>query len=562
MTAPRVLRKYQVEAADAVQKAHEAGAKTQRVGVVLPTGTGKSSVIGETARRAYRRGEPIVMLAHRAELLDQMVDNLRAVDPTIPGTDIGIVRAEKDDHHCRVVAATLQTLASAKRLNALGPRAMILWDEVHHAGADGFNTTFSELGGYSTAKMAGFTATMNRDEKSKVGLGDVIQKVVYEKDIRWAIKEGYLVKPVGLTVRIEGLDALNDIRNVAGDFNQGELSEVMEAATEYVVEAVNLHAADRRPIVFAASVDAAHHIAEALTDSGFPAVAVTGAMGYEERKVHYEAYRSGEVKALVTVMVLTEGADFPMCDAVVMARPTRSRNLYSQMIGRALRLYPGKVDAKVIDLAGSSRSMSLINLTKLDTGADVSEYDTNGNELDPLEAEYDDTEDVPDERLIRQGPVDLTTIDLLKADNTLWLETPGGVPFINLMQSGEIVFVWPFEGRRPTAEADTTWAVGQINTRTGVGGWVSASGRFAVPEPDHTDLETALENAQVWIVETEQQLPKRDSPWRRNQPPSDAQLNYARNLRIAGYADMTKARLSDEISVKLAARTLDRGLVK
>lgn len=559
--APRELRSYQVEAVDAVERDWADG--LSRVGVVLPTGTGKSSIGGETIRRGYRRGDPVVSLAHRGELLTQMRDNVVAVDPSIPLSDMGIVRAEEDDHHCPIVFATLQTLATAHRRRALGQRRIIIWDEVHHAGADGFHTTFSELGGYDDALMLGLTATMSRQERGTVGLGDVIQKVSFERDIRWAIKNGYLVQPRGLTVRIKGLDALNDVRNVAGDFHQGELAEVMEAATQYVVDAIKLHAADRTPIIFAASVDAAHHIASALTEVDFPAVAVTGEIGYNDRQPFYEAFRSGATKALVTVQVLTEGADFPMCDSVVLARPTRSRNLYSQMIGRSLRLYPGKQDALVMDLAGSARTMKLVNLTQLDTGAQISEVDENG---DPMELTEQDLDELmgggePEVRLVRQGPVDMVTIDLLATSDNLWMETVRGIPFINLMDQGETVFLWPEDGMMPPrGQAHTVrWAIGQRNTRTSVGGWATASGRYiSEAGPDYTDLANALDSAELWIVETGQHLPTRKASWRRSAAPSERQVALARSLRIDGYRDMTKARLSDEISIRIASRYFDR----
>ncbi|AER49361.1 DNA helicase [Mycobacterium phage Stinger] len=562
--APRQLRDYQVAAADAVEADWASG--KNRVGVVLPTGSGKSSVIGEIARRAYRRGQRVVAMAHRGELLDQMKRDLLAVDPTIPASDIGIVRAEEDDHHCPIVFAMLQTLATARRREALGKRDVILWDEVHHAGAEGFHTTFSELGGYDDALMCGLTATMYRNERGVIGLGDVIQKISYEKDIRWAIKKGFLVQPRGLTVRIKGLDALNDVRSVAGDFHQGELAEVMEACTQYVVDAIKLHAADRRPIIFAASVDAAHHIADALTDADYPAVAVTGAISYADRLPIYESFRSGAARALVTVQVLTEGADFPMCDTVVLARPTRSRNLYSQMVGRALRLYPNKDDALVLDLAGSTRAMKLVSLTALDTGAETREVDEFGEaiELDELDDLLPGDGGDTDMKVVRQGPVDMVSIDLLANSDLVWMETTGGIPFLPLMEDNQVVFIMP-EGYRvpPKGQADTVrWAIGQMGTRTRRGGWVTASGRYPIhtDDPDFTDLATALENAEVWIVESDQQLPERKASWRRNQKPSEAQLKFARTLGIVIDEDMTKARLSDEISVRVTSRALDKFL--
>lgn len=554
----RVLRPYQLDAADAVERDWADG--TWRTGVVLPTGVGKSTVIGELISRAYRRGQRTVALAHRGELLDQMRRDFHAVAPDIALSESGIVRAEQDDHHCPIVFATLQTLATAHRREALGQREVILWDEVHHAGAEGFHTAFSELGGYDGARMAGFTATMARAERGKIGLGDVIEKISYERDLTWAIKHGYLVMPHGLTVRIKGLNALNDVRNVAGDFHQTELAEIMEAASTYVVEAIEKHASDRRSIIFAASVDAAHEIARAITDADNDMVAdcVTGAMSYESRKPIYQAFREGAVDCLVTVQVLTEGADFPMCDCVVLARPTRSRNLYSQMIGRSLRLYDGKADALVLDLAGSARNMKLVRLTELLEGVDVADVDTDGNLIEP-EPDVDDIgAPTPDATFKRIGPVDMVTIDLLANDDTLWLETPAGVPFLSLMGAGDVVFLWPQDGRRPTGDERLPWAVGQINTRQPkIGGWVDATGRYPADTPVYIDLPDALEAAEIWVVTTEQGLASRNASWRRNQPPSEAQMRLARKLKIVGAADFTKARLSDEISIAFASRVLD-----
>ena len=376
---PRTLRGYQLEAVEAVERDWATG--TNRVGVVHATGLGKSTVAGALASHGYRNGMRIVFLAHRAELIEQLLRDLRAVDPSIPDTDIGVVRAEEDDHHCPIVGATFQTLRTAHRLQSLGKRDMILVDETHHLAAEGFHTTFSDLGGYDDALMCGMTATMRRMEAGKIGLGDVIEKISHELSLQWAIEHGYLVRPRGLTVRLDDLNALNDVRTVAGDFAQGEMAAVMEAATQYVVDAVILHARERRPIVFAASVDAAHAIADTLNAGGYPAAAVTGEIPFEQRQDIYRTYRSGDVRAIVTVMVLTEGADFPMCDCVVIARPTRSSNLFSQIIGRSLRLYENKEDALVLDLTGSARHMRLVTLSELLPGADKCTVDAAGNEI-------------------------------------------------------------------------------------------------------------------------------------------------------------------------------------
>lgn len=565
---PRQLRSYQSAAVAAVERDWAAG--KQRVGVVLPTGSGKTTVIGKLASNAYRAGEPALIVAHRHELLKQIRRDLMAVDPAIPAEHIGMVVADQDDHRAPIVIASLQTLSHAKRRNALGRRTRLFWDEVHHAGAEGFHTSMSDLGMYTHAKMCGFTATMYRNESGTIGLGDVIESVSYEKDLRWAIKHGFLVQPRGLTVRIKGLDALNDVRTVAGDFKNDELAEIMEAAVEYVVDAVQLHAAERTNIVFAASVDGAHALADALNARGMSAAAVTGAMKHDDREVVYEQYRSGAIRNLVTVMVLTEGADFPMCDTVVMARPTRSKNLYAQMVGRALRLHPGKTDALVLDLSGSTRAMKLVNLTQLDHGAEVKDVDEAGNDVKICpwcelvvsectcmgEPTGGGEESGP---VKRQGPVELVTIDLLANSDTLWLETPAGVPFIN-GTDGWMVFLWPQNGDRSTGK----WLPGLTSTKRSMNALPLQRGKDGAVA-DYMDLEDAVDWAEAWVYEDQGNrfaFNDRNASWRRNQAPSDAQVNLARTLGIVGADNMTKAALSDEISIKFAARVLDRHIIR
>jgi hypothetical protein len=289
-------------------------------------------------------------------------------------------------------------------------------------------------------------------------------------------------------------------------------------------------------------------------------------MGYDERKPVYEAFRNGDLDIMVTVMVLSEGADFPMCDCVVMARPTRSRVLYSQMVGRALRLFENKSDALVLDLTGTTRRMKLIHLSELvhGVGIEITEVDENGEEAicEDCGMVVSECQCEPEEKSIRikrDGPVDMVTIDLLDGDDTLWLETPAGVPFISL-SDGWMVFVWPKDEDREAGE----WAVGSINTRqrtpegTPVGGWTDTDLKG---DPVHHPLGTAIRKAQEWVIDSGFQLPSKYATWRtKSQAPSELQVKLASRLHIDGADRMTKGRLSDEISIAFAASVLDAGL--
>src|SRR5690606_22862032 len=522
--APRTLRDYQLEAHDAVIR--EWASETRRTAVVLPTGAGKSSVIAKLAHTSVGLGMKPLLVAHRGELIDQLQENCAAVDPSAP--PVGIVRAGRNEPTAPIVAATLQTLTAKGRMDALLDRNVILFDEVHHATAETYLAAMRALGVGEDAFFCGFTATLRRSDGK--ALREVIDTVAYEKDLRWAIEQRHLVKPRGLTVKIPELD-LDKVKVTAGDFQNNELAEVMETATETIVDAIMRFAADRRPIVFASSVLAAQLLAEALTARGMLANAVTGEMGLEARQVIYDGYRSGQLQALVTVMVLTEGADFPMCDTAVIARPTQSQVLYSQMVGRALRLHPGKDDALVLDLVGTSRVMKLVTLTDLDAGTHSKTVDPDGNELEDEDADLPAEAAEPTPKQMRMGVVDMVEVDLLGSNSTgvLWLQTIYGTPFIPVQDLNVFVFLW----ETGYDEHGPLYRVGAVTSKgPRTGHWVDEKSWPA---------DVARDIAEDYIIDQGAACPQRNQSWHRtNQPPSDAQLRFARTLGIPDSEHMTK----------------------
>ncbi|CAJ29724.1 gp41, helicase [Corynebacterium phage BFK20] len=528
---PRELRAYQTEAVNAVLGEWVDGKRTC---VVLPTGTGKSTVIAKLAEIAYKAGQRVILLAHRRELLDQMAQSIRMVAPQIPTDDIGFVQAERDQPERPIVCASFQTLMSASRLQAVGERTVVLVDEVHHSAA----STYAEIlsaPNFDGAFKAGFTATLQRADG---GLADYWDSIAFERDLRWALDEGFLVPPQGKTVVIPGLDTTNiKLRN--GDYAAGDLSEVMMSSVDSTVEAIHTHAPDRRMLIFGAGVEHCQALSDTLSATGIHTALVVGSTSSEERTELFEEFTAGRVQALVTVQVLTEGTDLPACDCVVLARPTRSAVLFTQMVGRALRLHQDKNDALVLDLAGSTRDVAMVTLSSLVPGAHVHRVSPKGDE-DPGQVEP------APPRPQREGPLDMVDVDLVNATNALWLKTHiperpalDGVAFLD-GSNGYFAYLLP------NGKGD--YAVGVAPGRSGKS-YILAGGATGT-------LEQAREAAEAEINRIAT-LPMRTAPRRTDRrAPSEALVKFAESLGIESPAHKTKARLDDEISVIQASRKL------
>ena len=279
-------------------------------------------------------------------------------------------------------------------------------------------------------------------------------------------------------------------------------------------------------------------------------MAVVGSHSREYRQAAYDQFTRGEIQALVTVQVLTEGADFPRCDAVVMGRPTRSQSLYSQMVGRALRPYPNKTDALVLDLTGTARDMSLVTLTDLHSEAKTERVKSDGTIVEDQDLELD-AEAVLDKVPARErlGVIDLEDIDLLTGSDANWLHTRRGVRFLDCRD--ELVFLWPADESKDPADLETGLVkVGHISAKGQVsGGWLGNGAEGTV--------EQAVEAAEIYAARSGQ-FPDRSAKWRTSsQAASEGQLRFATSLGIPDAERMTKGRLADEITVRLATRRLD-----
>lgn len=345
------LRPYQLEAIDGGRGYPGVMAAFQDARsalVVMATGTGKTTVFGEVARRWPGR---VLVLAHREELIDQAARRLELTCQEPVAIEKAAYHAASD---ARLVVASVQTL-QRQRLADWSPQhfGLIIVDECHHAASKSYQAILSHFTG---ARVLGVTATPDRSDR--LALGKTFDVVAYVYDIGDAIRDGWLVPLRGKTIQVEDLD-LSDVATVAGDLNQGQLDERMSSAKvlEGVANPTFDEAGDRPTILFTTSVANAHSIAKILNARREGcARAVDGETPKDERKEVMNGFRDGAFQFLSNCGIATEGFDAPRASCIAVGRPTKSRSLFVQMVGRGLRPDPGsgKADCLVLDFSGNA----------------------------------------------------------------------------------------------------------------------------------------------------------------------------------------------------------------
>lgn len=350
------LRDYQVDLVDRVRACIASGLR--RVVLVAVTGAGKTVMGSEMIECAVARRRRALFLAHRTELIEQAAAKLSAV-----GVDCGILQGgQRGDPLASVQVASVATLANRLRRrrpsaaaagwdlghqpSALDAFDLIIVDECHHATAAGYRAVFES---YPRAAVVGLTATPYRLDGS--GLGDVFQAIEAGPQIADLIRLGYLVPPV-----VYAPPPPSELAQMRINGKTLVLAERVLDQTAPIAEIVaswRCRAAGRTTVGFACSVEHAEHCAAAFRAAGVPSAAIDGGTPERDRARALAALASGELRVLWNCMLLTEGWDLPACSAVILARPTDSRGLWRQMIGRGLRTWAGKRDCVVLDHVGS-----------------------------------------------------------------------------------------------------------------------------------------------------------------------------------------------------------------
>jgi superfamily II DNA or RNA helicase len=378
------LRPYQVIARDRVFEAWSSG--LSRVALVLPTGAGKTVIFSEIIREfmVQRPGAPVLVLAHRDELLQQAAEKIGV---WVPGVSVGIVKGALNQVHRSIIVASQQTLAREGRIARLPDFGLVVVDECHRTMGPSYLRVLQELGCADPGGplTLGVTATFTREDTKK--LTDFYEAVPFALDITELILNDppYLVEPKFRRVLLEGLDlsGVPTSRLTSGrDLAATELAEALEraGAPGVVAEAYRKHAPDRSGMVFTPTVDSAQHVADALNEIGIGATMLSGRSSQRDRRSTLEKFNRGEIQVITNAALLGEGVDAPITSCVVVARPTLSKTLFRQMVGRGLRLHPGKTDCLILDVVGATGRNDLKTLNDVtDVEVTVEEGETLGD---------------------------------------------------------------------------------------------------------------------------------------------------------------------------------------
>ncbi|KAI5836220.1 P-loop containing nucleoside triphosphate hydrolase protein [Schizophyllum commune Tattone D] len=389
------LRPYQEHCLQACTDA--LGAGSTRIGVSLPTGAGKTTVfISLLSRLSPPKGNDkatrSLIIVNSVELARQSAEQVVRL---FPSWSVEIEQGAKHQAtgNADVTVATYQTLLREERLRKIDPIRLkaIVVDEAHHAAAPSYRRILAHFdpGVQHPDKdfvphtrtlhripIIGFSATFSRHDG--LALGSVFERIVYHRSFLEMIKEEWLcdVRFTSVHARLK----LNEVtvNTKTGDFNAASLARVINTPTvnDLVVKTWLHRAAKRKStLVFCVSIAHVESLTQTFRSYGVDARYVYSGTPAAERRELIAAFRAGEFPVLINCAILTEGADIPNIDCVVVARPTRSRNVFAQMIGRGMRLSPktGKTDCHIIDFVDTQTRVQGVMSTPTLFGLDPNE---------------------------------------------------------------------------------------------------------------------------------------------------------------------------------------------
>lgn len=326
--------------------------------IVAPCGAGKSLIIAFFIKEAMcYPNTRILIMTHRQELLIQNQGELRGIWPSAPD---GFFSAglKRKDWRAPILFAGIQTIA--RQIHKFDPFELVLIDEAHlipRRQQTQYGQTIATLKQMNPeTRFVGLTATPYRLDSGLLhqGEGALFDDITYDIPVMDLVKQGHLCEVVGK--RGAQVADLTGVKIRGGEFVAGEAEAAFDvpALTAAACDEIIAYGHDRRAwLIFAAGVDHAEHVAQAMRQRGIDAAVVSGRTDSAQRADILERFKSGRLRCLVNCDILTIGFNAPICDLGVLLRATASTALYVQIVGRLMRTYPGKENALLLDYGGN-----------------------------------------------------------------------------------------------------------------------------------------------------------------------------------------------------------------
>lgn len=515
------LRPYQNMAIEAAL-----AAPMQRQLLVLSTGLGKT-ITGLAL--AKRRAGRTLWLAHTEELIAQPE---RACALVWPEVTRGVVKAERNEYMRHIVFASIQTAQREERAARLVQQGFefVVVDEAHHSLSAGYRYLLDQLGCFKAGgpQLLGLTATPERGDNG--ALDEVYEGIVFQMGIKSAIDGGYLVPPNVVERRINvDLDAISTSR---GDYGQTQLSKALLQAgiVSEIVAGYEEHMARRRKaLIFVVSVEQAQLVSAALCERGYRFAAISGETPKEDRKRMLTQLKSGELEGLVNCMVLTEGFDEPSVDGVIVARPTQSKPLMIQIVGRGLRLYPNKTDCLVLDMVGVSKRNTMVQAAVL--FGETEEADEERNVQKPGDMFVD-----PEAYWLARLQAQIGGVKGAPRSKLHWVPDGAGGWLLPAAEFGTV---------RMLAREGEAWLVDVVGCREG-----PSMQQLSDAE---VDMGTAQALAEDYVRRVSRTLTARKARWREGGA-SEKQIAFLKRAGIENAEGLSKGTAADLMTQEIAKR--------
>lgn len=320
------LRQYQIELIEKARDAYRHGARAPCI--VLPCGGGKSVIVADIAKSATAKGNQVLFLVHRKELVDQITNTFKWW-----GVDMN-----------RCLIMMVQT--ASRRISRLPAPSLIITDENHHSKASTYRKIYDA---FPDAKRIGVTATPIRLDGS--GLADVNDRLVVGVSAKWLIENKFLAPYDYFAPSIADLTGIK-IQHGEYETKSVEKALLKKAVFGDVISHYRKIAGGRQAICYCVSVDYSKAMAEQFNKVGIAAEHIDGDTPKAERDEIIAKFRNGEVTILCNVDLISEGFDVPDCECAILLRPTKSLTLYIQQSMRCMRYKEGK-RAVILDCVGN-----------------------------------------------------------------------------------------------------------------------------------------------------------------------------------------------------------------